>query len=198
MIVVLGSNPTTALGAGMNKIASTQTTGINNGIREAFVSTAALGGVPLADGRFALAAQPEVQSQFLDGDLAILKLLIQGSTLQAAVNPLTVPTLGLGDTFKAIDSTRQLTVGFIPAQQAALGIDAPNALWLPDAGISGLDGFSFGEVAPGRIQNPYNVRFTAGYREKDQGNVTIPAGFRTGFWGPPKNLGLTWSIPALV
>lgn len=188
-------NPTTALGAGMRNLGATQTTGVNLGLRSAFVSNASLSGVPLSTGRYKLAPEPEVQAQLQDAAVATLAVLVQRA-VQAAVSPITVPSLGLGSAFEQVAESAGLTLCVLPDSQRALGVAAPNAIWFPDVGIMGLDGFSFGEVSPGRIQNPYNVRFTAGERKIDHNAVPIPAAARIAFIGPPANFALTWSLPA--
>ena len=197
-ILAIG-DPTQALGAGMKVFKRTQTTGINTGIRKAYVSDAVANGVPRSGQGYQMVSQPEVQAALVE--LKEFKTLVPGATVTAAgsnASTETVETVGLPDRFTAIDAADEAVLCVIPAAEASLGTSAPNALWLFVSGAESVDGIQFGEVSPGRIQQPYNTRFMGALRETDHADDPIPVGAQMGFFGPPANLGLTWSLPSLA
>ena len=196
--LVIG-DPTGTAGANMTKLAKVRNVGFDWGLRSAFTSNDAVSGVPLADGIYTLASQPECQADLQDHSLEQLQAIVMNLTkTTGAGTPTPPPAAGVPDTFAAVTAADVPTLGIIPVQQQADGIDAANAIWLPAVTIQGANGLSFGRVDEGEIDQGFNVSFQGAYRETDQASAAIPAGNRVGFMGPPTALGLTWSIPSLT
>lgn len=201
--VVAAGDPTVANGGGMKVNASTQNVGIDLGLRKAYVSDAARSGVAKSGQGYVLTPQPQIQAQF--NDLADLETIAPGVTKvepgtdanDAAPAQGALDSYKLGDSFEQIDAADELVVCVIPQTQIALGVDGM-CFWMFCQGVETLDGIQFGEIAPGRIQQPYNTSFMGCYRSVDHKGDTVPVGARVAFWGPPSRHGLSWSLPPLA
>ena len=193
-------DPTGTAGANMTKLLKVRNVGFDWGLRSSFTSNDAVSGVPLADGIFTLASQPECQADLQDHSLEQIEALIMNLTKTTGTGTPTPQPVAAGvpDTFAAVTAADVPTLGIIPVQQQADGIDADNAIWLPAVTIQGANGLSFGRVDEGEIDQGFNVSFQGAYRDADQADAAIPAGNRVGWMGPPTALGLAWSIPSLT
>lgn len=193
---VLIGDPTQASGAGMTLLEKVESATVAINPRSAFTSDDQRGGVPLATGLYTLASQPEVQVSLSEAGLDTLEALLVNATRTTSKGKTDV--VGFLDKFEAVAAADIPTVAVIPVTQEADGSSAENGIWLPAVMVQSLDGFQFGRVEPGEIQQNYNVAFQSAYAEVDQGDTAIPTNNRVGFMGDPATLGLTWSLPTLT
>lgn len=176
--------------SGLSQLTKARNVGFDANPRTAHISTDDLGGVPHIDGIYQLADSPEVQVDLEDADLDQLENLMPKATRTDATDSV----VGGNDAFEQIAAADVPTLFILPETEQADGVSAAHGLWLPGVTIQTLDGFSFGRVDEGEIDNPYNTSFQGVYRENDQGDTSIPDGNRLWFMGPPDVLGLSWSI----
>jgi hypothetical protein len=173
------------------KIRNVRDVQFNPGIGMAWTANDAQSGLPSADGLFAVAARPVVTASVQDLAYDTVKKLILGATETSSG---TSSTFGAPDSFKAISLANVPSLFVQPVQEEAQGVNAPHGIWLPAVTIS-IENVNFGRVeANSEITQAYSITFTGAYREVDQGSTSIPAGNRSWFYGPPSNLGLSWSL----
>lgn len=188
-------DPTTANGADMTQLGLVRNVQFDWGVRNAFTSKDAVSGVPVADGIYTLASQPECQADLQDHSLDMIEAVVLNATRTDDGSGNTA--VGVPDTFGSVAAVAVPTFCLLPVQQEADLADAANAIWLPAVTIQGANGLSFGRVEEGEIDQGYNVSFQSAWRDEDQAATAIPAGNRVGFMGPPAALSLPWSLPAL-
>ena len=191
-------DPTQTGGAGMTLLEKVDTAGYSINPRTAFVSDDQRAGVPLADGLYSLASQPEAQVSLSEAGLDTIEALLYDSTRTQDTTGTKTDVIGFPDRFQAVAAADVKTMCIVPVSQAAAGSSAENGLWLPAVTVQTVDGFSFGRVEQDEIQNPYNASFQSAYAKQDQGATAIPQGNRVGFMGDPATIGLTWSLPTLT
>lgn len=188
-------DPTQASGAGMTLLEKVDNVSYAVNPRTAFISDDQRAGVPLADGMYVLASQPEAQVALSEAGLDIIEAILYGVLRTTKKGKSDV--VGFADAFKKIEAADVKSLAIVPVSQAEDGSSAENALWLPALTVQTADGFQFGRVEEGEIQNPYNVSFQSAYAREDQGSDSIPENNRVGFMGDPATLGLAWSLPTL-
>lgn len=196
--MLLSGDFSQALGAGVTKIGIGEDTVFNPGVRTSYRSNAALTGAALKGTTRVHVPRPVVTSSLPDSGIDILKAILQGhaSVMAAGSNTSasTTDTLGGGGSFKSIAEDPSLCI--MPVSELSLGVEAPNAIWLPGWRLTTLDGINYARPPEGEITTSYNFAAEGVYSPEDQAATAIPEDFRMWFIGPPANLGLTWSVPA--
>lgn len=172
------------------KIRNVRNVQFNPGIQMAWTANDAQGGLPSADGLKALAARPVCTAEVQDLAYDTYKKLILGATETSSG---TSSTLGAPDAFQSIALANVPTLFIQPVAEEGSGVNAAHGIWIPAVAIE-LANVNFGRIEPGEITASFQVTFTGAFREVDHNSTSIPAGNRSFFYGPPSNLGLSWSL----
>lgn len=168
--------------------------------KTAYAATASSAGAPIAESVMSLPPSPTAEVQFNETGLSNLEILLTqmgGAKQVTGTAPNEKIAVGFGG---SIELLSLLTWVFIPEGQKALGVAAPNAIWMPRAKPEGLQNFLFNRLREGESNNPVSVTLRV-YRGKTDAKAStpnaIPAKFQYGWIGDPAALGLAYALPAL-
>ena len=175
-------DPTQTGGAGMTLLEKVDTAGYSINPRTAFVSDDQRAGVPLADGLYSLASQPEAQVSLSEAGLDTIEALLYDSTRTQDTTGTKTDVIGFPDRFQAVAAADVKTMCIVPVSQAAAGSSAENGLWLPAVTVQTVDGFSLGRD-PESVQRLLPKRL----RQAGSGGHGDPAGQPRRVHGRPRD-----------
>lgn len=191
---VLIGNPLTALGADMVLLNEVEEMNADIGIQNSFATTALTAGAPVFEGVYSLPPNPQLACRFNDADLDQLETLLLGGELFDVTGD---QAIGFGG---AIEKLTLPTFVFVPVFEAADGVDAAHAIWIPAAFFEGLANLLFNRMqANTSSNNQYNITVRSARRKTDQSAQAIPTKAQYGFIGKPTALGFgtPWTLPTL-
>lgn len=188
---VFVGDPTSA--SSMVHLGPTETITFNPGVQTTGVQTALTGDSYEANSVYSMPPSPELQCELYDASLRVLQQYVLGANKQTED---THEAQGFGGEIKLVELP---TVCVIHESEKHLGADAPSAIWIPAALITGLSGFTWNRMqANSNAGNAYTVTFRAARRRQDQGDAAITPSCQYAFMGSPAAIGLNWSLPSIA
>lgn len=196
---ILVGDPTEEDGAGMEYAGETRgDVEVPLEVLVAYARSDQSGPVPLASSGYAGGIRPLANVPLYPASKSILNKFLPGSQLMSTTgeNPKTALAFGSPGRIPEEDVP---TMVLVPVDEAAFGVDAPNAIWFPAMGVIDGGSFVFNLPEGDDAGNPMSFQFGSQLRKVDQGGTAIAKKARCGWQGPPEAVGLTdWTLPDLT
>lgn len=196
---ILVGDPTEAAGAGMKYVGKTRgdvTVALN--LLTAYARADQAGAVPLASSAYTAGVRPVVTAPLYPASKAVLSSLLPGTKIVTEAEPGTKSAIVFGEPGR-IPEEDVPTMVLVPVDQAADGVNADDAIWLPAMGVLEAGQFVFRLPEGDDAGSPMSFQFGSLYRETDQAGTAIVKAARNGWMGAPKAVGLAdWTLPDLA
>lgn len=189
-LLLVAQDPTVALGAGWKFLGPTRgQTVFNPGLQVSTGGNDLVGTTPVAGSTYVVGFEATLTCQLLDETKATLKAYL-ANALVASAGGLAV---GLA---AGLQKFSEPWLVVVPWDEAAQGIAAPNAIWIPAAIPTDVGQFTRELPQAGQAnERPRQTVFRAAYRTHvKSGGQELPQGANIAFIGPPAQ----WTINTVV